>query len=211
MDDLCCEAGQRVYDKKGCCVVSQKDRFLWYNFLFKQINHRGNWDWSCTAVRKITTFEQPDMLNPSCFWSVGNTSSFDIFDQCFCKVETRACESLRSFTKRLGGLVATTLPGTSRSRNPALGQVLNLSGNSFSKLGLVTVNREHCRLHYTVLFISLFCETIHLLIKPFVHLLQQFNRLTGRQRFTNLRKFPSIRQRRQTKGRRTIGWCGHKE
>jgi len=49
-----------------------------------------------------------------------NRNSFDVFDRCFCKVETRACETLRSCAKRLGGLAVTTLPGASRSFNPAL-------------------------------------------------------------------------------------------
>ena len=41
MDNLCSEDGQRVYDKKDCCVVSQqqKDRFSWYTFLFAQISY----------------------------------------------------------------------------------------------------------------------------------------------------------------------------
>ena len=32
-----------------------------------------------------------------------NRIRFDVFDQCFCKIETRAYETLHSFTKRLGG------------------------------------------------------------------------------------------------------------
>jgi len=49
-----------------------------------------------------------------------NRINFDAFDRCFCKAETRACESLLSCAKRLGGLAVTTLPGASRSFNPAL-------------------------------------------------------------------------------------------
>jgi len=49
-----------------------------------------------------------------------NRISFDIFDRCFCKVETRACETPRICAKRLRGLAVPTLPGASRSFNPAL-------------------------------------------------------------------------------------------
>ena len=49
-----------------------------------------------------------------------NRISFGVFDRCFCKVETRACETLRSCAMRLRGLAVTTLPGASRSFNPAL-------------------------------------------------------------------------------------------
>jgi len=30
MDDLCSEDGQRVYDKKGCCVVLQQKKDLFF-------------------------------------------------------------------------------------------------------------------------------------------------------------------------------------
>jgi len=49
-----------------------------------------------------------------------NRISFDVFDRRFCKVETRVCETLLSCVKRLGGLAVMTLPGASRSFNPAL-------------------------------------------------------------------------------------------
>ena len=49
-----------------------------------------------------------------------NHISFDIFDRCFCKVETRACETLRSSAQRLGGPAVTTLPGAWRSLNQVL-------------------------------------------------------------------------------------------
>ena len=42
MDDLCSEDGRRVYDKERllCSVmVAKKSFFLWYNFLFEQMNH----------------------------------------------------------------------------------------------------------------------------------------------------------------------------
>jgi len=45
---------------------------------------------------------------------------FDVFDQWFCKVETRACGTLHGCAKRLRGLAVTTLPGASHSFNPAL-------------------------------------------------------------------------------------------
>ena len=55
MDDLCREDGQKVYDRKDCCLVSrqQKLRFLWYNFVFEQ-----------------TTYEPPYMVSPDCLWRV---------------------------------------------------------------------------------------------------------------------------------------------
>jgi len=53
-----------------------------------------------------------------------NRISFDVFDRCFCKVETRVCETLLSCAKRFGGLAVTTLPGASRSFNPALATLL---------------------------------------------------------------------------------------
>ena len=43
-----------------------------------------------------------------------NRISFDVFDRSFCKFEARACETLRSCAKRLGGLAVTILPGASR-------------------------------------------------------------------------------------------------
>ena len=49
-----------------------------------------------------------------------NRISFDVFDRCFCKVDTMVCETLLSCAKRLGDLAVTTLPGASRSFNPAL-------------------------------------------------------------------------------------------
>jgi len=49
--------------------------------------------------------------------------SFDVFDRFFCKLETRACETLRSCARRLRGLAVKTLPGASRSFNPALAAV----------------------------------------------------------------------------------------
>jgi len=49
-----------------------------------------------------------------------NCISFDVFDRCFCKVETRACEMLLGFAEQLRGLVVTNLPGASRSFNPTL-------------------------------------------------------------------------------------------
>jgi len=42
-----------------------------------------------------------------------NRFSFDVSDRCFCKVETRVCETLLSCVKRLGGLAVTTLLGAS--------------------------------------------------------------------------------------------------
>jgi len=74
--------------------------------MFEQINH----------VR--TTVHGHPQLSLMC--RLPNRISFDVFDRCFCKVETRVCETLGSCAKRLGGLAVTTLTGASRSFNPAL-------------------------------------------------------------------------------------------
>ena len=51
---------------------------------------------------------------------------FDVFDRYFCKVETRACETLRSCARRLRGLAVKAFPGASRSFNPGLCQIHTL-------------------------------------------------------------------------------------
>jgi len=62
------------------------------------------------------------MVAPNClkFRLLPNRISFDVFDRCFCKFETRACETLRSCGKRFVGLAVRTSPGAPRSFNPAL-------------------------------------------------------------------------------------------
>ena len=84
MDDLCSEDGRRAYEKKIllCGVtVAKRSFFVIYNFLFGQ------------------------MMTPNCLWSVGcQIVSVGVFDRCFWKVETRACETLRSCAKRFGDL-----------------------------------------------------------------------------------------------------------
>ena len=107
MDDLCSEGGQRVYDKKRCCTVSryQNDHFLWYNVMFEQISHVR------TTVRghpQLSEVQAAKSFQFWCFWPVLR------------KVEMRACETLRSWAERLGGLAITALPGASRSFNPPL-------------------------------------------------------------------------------------------
>jgi len=72
-------------------------------------------------LNKLTTCEPSYMVTPIVpeaqaaksyqFWRVWPV---------LLQVEKRACETLRSCAKRLGGLAATTLPGASRSFNPAL-------------------------------------------------------------------------------------------
>jgi len=74
--------------------------------VFEQINH----------IRTVV-YGHPQLFLKS---RLPNRISFHIFDQCFCKVETRACETLCSFAKRLRGLAVTTLHGAPRSFNPAL-------------------------------------------------------------------------------------------
>jgi len=84
-----------------------KIRFLWYYSLSEQINH---------------ILKSPFIVTPN--WSLKcrlpNRISFDVFRRCFCKVETTACETLRSSAQRLDGLAVTSLPGVSRSINPAV-------------------------------------------------------------------------------------------
>jgi len=77
-----------------------------HHCMFEQINHKG------TAVRGHP------QLSLKC--RLSNRISVDVFDRCFYKVETRACETPRSCAQRLRGLAVTTLPGASRSFNPAL-------------------------------------------------------------------------------------------
>jgi len=55
-----------------------------------------------------------------------NRISFDFVDRCFCRVETRACKTLRSCAMRLGVLAVTILPRASRSFNPAVHVGLSL-------------------------------------------------------------------------------------
>jgi len=77
-----------------------------HHCMFEQINH------TATAVHGHP------QLSLKC--RLPNRIRFDVFDRCFCKVETRSCETLRSCAQRLGRLAVTTLPGASRSFNPAL-------------------------------------------------------------------------------------------
>jgi len=67
-----------------------------YHCMFKQIKQ------ICTAVHGH------HHLSLKC--RLLNRTSFEVFDQWFCKVETRACERLRSFW----GLAVTILPGALR-------------------------------------------------------------------------------------------------
>ena len=62
---------------------------------------------------------------------VAKSHQFWLFDRCFCNVETRACETLRSCAKRLGGVAVTILPGASRSFNPALGTAIVASASQW--------------------------------------------------------------------------------
>ena len=73
-----------------------------------------------------------------CLWRVGcvpNRISFDVSDRCFCKVETRASETLRSCAKHLDGLAITALPGASRLLFPAL--------NTSTKSKNVRINEKY--------------------------------------------------------------------
>ena len=78
-----------------------------HHCMFEQINHIG------TAVHGHP------QLSLKC--RLKNRIRFDVFDRCFCKGETRACETLRSCGQHYAGVLAvTTLPEASRSFNPAL-------------------------------------------------------------------------------------------
>jgi len=82
------------------------------------------------CLKTLTTYEPLRMvighaqLSLKC--RLPNRISFDVFYPWMCKVETRACETLRSCDKRLGGLAVTTSPGASRWFNPALLVINNL-------------------------------------------------------------------------------------
>jgi len=62
-----------------------------HQFMFEQINYMQ------------TTVHGHSHLSLKC--RLSNRISFDVFDRCFCKVETRACETLRICAKRLTGCV----------------------------------------------------------------------------------------------------------
>jgi len=78
-----------------------------HHCVFEQINHIR------TAVRGHP------QLSLKC--RLPNRIRFDVFDRRFCKVQTRACETLRSCAQGLGGPAVTILLGASGSFNPALG------------------------------------------------------------------------------------------
>jgi len=65
---------------------------------------------------RTVVHSQPNSLK----CKLANRISFNVFDRCFCRVETKSCEKLRICAKRLGGLAVTILPWASRSFNPAL-------------------------------------------------------------------------------------------
>ena len=67
--------------------------FFWYNFLFEHIEHIQ------------TAAHGHSQLCLKC--RLPNRISFEVFDWCFGKVETRACEMLRSFSARLFPLHVT--------------------------------------------------------------------------------------------------------
>jgi len=88
------------------CLCWQRSELQSHHCMFEQINHIG------TAVHG-----HPQL---SLKWRLPNRIRFDVFDPCFCKVQTRACETPCSCAQRLGGLAVKTLPGASRSFNPTL-------------------------------------------------------------------------------------------
>jgi len=101
---------ESLSQKRWLCIVSHchgsKKMFFCDKLPFEQINHIR------TAVRSDTR------LSLKC--RLPNRITFDVCDRCFCKVETRACETLPSCAKRIGGLAVTTLPRASHSFNPVL-------------------------------------------------------------------------------------------
>ena len=69
-----------------------------HHCMFKQINHMG-----------VAVHGHPQL---SLKWRLPNRIRFDVFDRCFCKVETRACETLRSCAQHLGAARSRLCPGT---------------------------------------------------------------------------------------------------
>ena len=102
-----------------------------YHCVFEQINHIG-------------TTIQHGHLQSSLKCRLPNRISFD---RCFCKVKTRACETLRSCAQRLGGLAVTTLPRASRSFNPALPIGVNKWTSLYLPISLI-VNKWLFILHF---------------------------------------------------------------
>jgi len=81
----------------------------------------------CRITARAITWSTPYFPNVSIFLLTALNGlpenpgiSFDVFNRCFCKVETRVCVTLLSCAKRVGGLAVTTLPGASSSFNPVL-------------------------------------------------------------------------------------------
>jgi len=67
------------------------------------------------CLNKLIAYEPPYMVTTNCLLKcrLSNRISFDVSDWCFCNVQTRACETLRSAAKSLGGLAITNLLGAS--------------------------------------------------------------------------------------------------
>jgi len=75
-----------------------------HQFMFEQINHMQ------------TTVHGHPHLSLMC--RLSNRISFNVLDRCFCKVETRPCETLRSCAKRLRGPRSHDFARASHSFNP---------------------------------------------------------------------------------------------
>jgi len=73
------------------------------------------------CLNKLITVERMYVVTPNCLWSVGCqiASILTFLTGAFAKLK-RACETLRSCAKRLGGLAVINFPGALRSFNPAL-------------------------------------------------------------------------------------------
>ena len=113
----CSRPVARFWDLKG-----QNTFFGGKIFVFFMFKNKYFWAQQNLGCNKIfgghCPWNPPVATDLKC--KLPNRISFDVFGRCFCKVETRLCETLRSCAMRLRGLAVTTLPGASRSFNPAL-------------------------------------------------------------------------------------------
>jgi len=104
IDHLCREDNQRLRESMTKTIVVRYHGSKSIVFFVIQLSVWTN----------LTTHQPPHMIGHpqlSLKCRLPNCISFDVFDRCFCKVETRACETLLGFAKRLGGLAVTNLPG----------------------------------------------------------------------------------------------------
>ena len=127
---------ESLSQKRWLCIVSHcrgsKKMFFCDKLPFEQINYIR------TAVHLSLKCRLPNRI------------TFDIFGRCFCKVEMRACETLRSCATRLGTSRWQLCPGASHSFNPVLLRghqsmgLRHLSENITSDVMLKYQKWQHC-------------------------------------------------------------------